>query len=72
MLKYLNFGILPGGFPQGIPGSPFLSILILKDFMNQTDHCIAYADDMIFFSNKPFIIRSYPNLGINLSLEKCG
>jgi len=63
---------MPGGFPQGIPCSPLLSILVLNEFMEQTDHCIAYADDMIFFSNKPFSIKDFPELGINLSLEKCG
>jgi len=72
MLEMQNFGILPGGFPQGIPCSPFLSILVLNKFMSQTDHCIAYADDMIFFSNKPFTIRDFPSLGINLSRDKCG
>jgi hypothetical protein len=72
-LKSMNLGIVPGGFPQGIPLSPFLSILILRKFMEQNKNvkCIAYADDMIFFSNKEFHVHSLPADGIVLSKEKC-
>jgi len=36
--------ILPGGLPQGVPTSPFLSICVLKEYMSQL-LSVFYADD---------------------------
>jgi hypothetical protein len=69
-LKIRNFGLVPGGFPQGMPLSPFLSILALKDYLSQAEN-VNYADDQIFFSNTELRVMDYKNQGIIHSPEKC-
>lgn len=59
------------GVPQGSPTSPILSITTLKDFLSQQPS-ISYADDPIFYGNKPFEIKDEPNKGINLHETKSG
>jgi hypothetical protein len=76
-LKILNQSILPGGFPQGMPCSAFLSIFVLGDYFEQkwTDikkKVIAYADDFLFFFKEKCIPRDFPEYGITHSKEKCG
>jgi hypothetical protein len=68
-LKYLNFGIIPGGFPQGMPMSPFLSILALDKYLSQQDST-SYADDPLFYSNTDFKVVDEPENGIINSVEK--
>ena len=55
-LNFKNFGLLPGGVPQGMPMSPFLSILCLKEYLSQAKH-VNYADDQVFYGDEPFKIR---------------
>lgn len=62
-------GDLFKGVPQGAPTSPFLSILILKDFLTQVPS-ISYADDPIFYSDKDFTIKEDTEKGIILNNEK--
>jgi hypothetical protein len=69
-LKYLNYGLIPGGVPQGMPMSPFLSILAVKDYLAQVTS-VNYADDQIFYSKTDFVVKDDPNLGIIHSSEKC-
>jgi hypothetical protein len=73
-LTFLNFGIIPGGFPQGMPCSPLLSILILRKYILQNPFlkCVAYADDFLFFGHEPFEVVDSPLLGIVHSPAKCG
>lgn len=60
----------PIGVPQGAPTSPLISILILvKSFLTQTPS-ISYADDPIFYSDRPFEIQEEPDLGVLLNKEK--
>lgn len=69
-VKWQNFGIVPGGFPQGMPLSPFLSILVLKDYLGQSK-VVNYADDQIFFGNEKLDIQDEKEKGIIHSAEKC-
>lgn len=69
-LGFLNYGILPGGFPQGMNLSPFLSILGLKEYLKAADH-VNYADDQLFFGEKVFKVRETPKDGIKHASEKC-
>jgi len=69
-LKYLNYGLIPGGVPQGMPMSPFLSILAVKDYLAQVTS-VNYADDQTFYSKTDFVVKDDPNLGIIHSSEKC-
>jgi len=69
-LEYENYGLIPGGFPQGSPISPFLSILAIKEYLSQQDST-NYADDQVFFGNKDFTIKDNPEYGIIHSPEKC-
>lgn len=55
------------GVPQGLPMSPFLSILGLREYLSQQD-CVNYADDQVH----PFEIKDLPERGIVHALEKCG
>jgi hypothetical protein len=73
-LSMLNFGVIPGGFPQGMPCSPLLSIVILRKYINQNPllKVVAYADDFVFFGNEPFEVVDSPLLGIVHSPAKCG
>lgn len=57
------------GTPQGSPISPLISILALKDFLSQKPS-ISYADDPIFYDQKPFEIKGEPEKGIELNEEK--
>lgn len=68
-LKYLNYGVIPGGFPQGMPMSPFLSILALGKYLSQQDST-SYADDPLFYSNENFKVVDEPENGIISSPEK--
>jgi len=77
VLKSLNVGIMPGGFPQGMPCSAFLSIFVLGDYFEQawTDvekKVIGYADDFLFFFKTLCKPRDFPQYGITHSEEKCG
>lgn len=65
--------MMPGGLPQGVPGSPFLSILILKKYMQQAKdiQCVGYADDFVFFGQEPFKVKDFPEDGIKHAEEKC-
>lgn len=69
-LEAANYGLIPGGFPQGSPISPFLSILAIKDYLSQQDST-NYADDQVFFGNKVFLVKDNPEHGIIHSEEKC-
>jgi len=69
-LEFENYGLIPGGFPQGSPISPFLSILAIKEYLSQQDST-NYADDQVFFGNKDFVIKDNPEYGIIHSPEKC-
>lgn len=68
-LRYLNYGIIPGGFPQGMPMSPFLSILALEKYLSQQDST-SYADDPLFYSNTDFKVVDEPENGVINSPEK--
>lgn len=68
-LKYLNYGLIPGGFPQGMPMSPFLSILALEKYLSQQDST-SYADDPLFYSNTDFKVIDEPENGVINSQEK--
>jgi len=68
-LKDLNKGLIPGGFPQGMPMSPFLSILALDNYLSQKDST-SYADDPLFYSNESFQVVDEPENGIINSPEK--
>jgi hypothetical protein len=57
------------GVPQGAPSSPLLAILPLRNFLLQ-QWSISYADDPIFYGDKPFEIKDQPEIGINLHPEK--
>jgi hypothetical protein len=46
-------------------------MLTLKDFLTQVPS-ISYADYPIFYSNKDFNIKDFPEHGINLNNEKSG
>jgi len=50
--------------PQGSPTSPLLTIFGLNDFVRQCEDSVFYADDGIFLSNKPIIIKDDPLNGI--------
>lgn len=63
VLRYKNFGLLPGGVPQGSPISPFLSILAVKDYLSQ-QNSINYADDQVFFGNEEFAVKDNPEIGL--------
>lgn len=57
------------GVPQGAPTSPLLSILALKEFLSQQES-VSYADDGIFFGDRPFEIKDDTENGIILNKEK--
>lgn len=61
----------PHGVPQGAPTSPVLAILTLQDYLKQTPS-VNYADDQIFYSDKKFVIKDNPEVGIIHAPEKCG
>jgi len=69
-LKSLNHGLIPGGFPQGSPISPFLSILAIKEYLTQ-QNSTNYADDQVFFGQSDFRVKDNPEYGIIHSEEKC-
>jgi len=59
------------GVPQGMPISPFMAILPLKEcFLNERigskfEDYVIYADDPIFFSNSPIKVNGNPEMGIH-------
>lgn len=57
------------GLPQGLPTSPVCSILTLPEFLSQQS-CVSYADDPIFYGEKPFDIFSEKRRRISISLDK--
>jgi len=59
------------GVPQGSPTSPLLAISVLGELLSQVES-VSYADDPIFYSNKPFKITDDPNKGIILNHDKSG
>lgn len=66
-----DFGDFTKGVPQGMPLSPLLSIIPLaRHYLNQCEH-VNYADDQLFFSNKPIEIKDNKELGIIHAEEKC-
>jgi len=69
-LEFENYGLIPGGVPQGSPVSPFLSILAIKEYLSQ-ENSTNYADDQVFFGNKDFLVKDNPEYGIIHSEEKC-
>jgi hypothetical protein len=62
-LEFENYGLIPGGVPQGSPISPFLSILAIKDYLSQRDS-VNYADDQVFFENVEFAVKDNPEIGL--------
>lgn len=68
-LEFENYGLIPGGVPQGMNMSPFLSMTTLSNYLSQQDST-SYADDPIFYSNTPFVIKDEPENGIINSDEK--
>lgn len=71
-LEWENWGIGPGGVPQGAPTSPYLSILPLGEmYLNQQNH-VNYADDQIFYGEEEFEIKDNPTKGIIHNESKCG
>lgn len=68
-LEFENYGLIPGGVPQGMNMSPFLSMTILGNYLSQQEST-SYADDPIFYSNSPFSIKDEPENGIINSEEK--
>lgn len=67
----LRIDSLPGGVPQGAPSSPFLAILALRKYLQQQSN-VNYADDQVFYGNKPFNIVDFPEDGIIHNQEKSG
>jgi len=55
--------------PQGSNISPILTAMVLRDFTRQLPS-VFYADDGIFFSNKPIRIANDPDKGIFVHPEK--
>ena len=59
------------GVPQGMPISPFLAILPLKECFltkrtgSKFEDYVIYADDPIFFSNSPITIKGNAAMGIH-------
>jgi len=71
--KYTEFHLarLWKGFPQGSPLSPLASIIPrpFREFLAQKPS-VSYADDPVFFDNKPFHIIDNPREGIVLHPDK--
>jgi len=59
------------GVPQGLPTSPLLSIITLKNFLTQV-RSVSYADDPIFYDDKDFSITDEPDNGIVINKDKSG
>jgi len=59
------------GVPQGSNTGPLLALIPLIDFLSQKSS-ISYADDGLFYSNKPFEILDRPEWGIYLHKDKSG
>jgi len=56
--------------PQGAPTSPLLTIFGLNEFVQQCEEAVFYADDGIFLSNSPIVIKDDPANGIFLHPQK--
>jgi len=72
-LKEMGLGIMENVYknlPQGSPTSPILTILGLNSFVNQCKDAVFYADDGIFFSDKPIKLWNSVGAGIFIHPEK--
>lgn len=65
------------GLPQGLPTSPYLTILALETYLVRTskEKIIMYADDGLFFGKGPAplesdLLRDNPEMGIIFNREK--
>lgn len=58
------------GLPQGANWSPILTAAVLKDFTNQCEDAVFYADDGLFFSNSPIELKEDPDKGIYINYKK--
>lgn len=58
------------GLPQGANWSPILTAAVLKEFTNQCEDAVFYADDGLFFSNKPIELKEDPDKGIYINYKK--
>jgi len=56
--------------PQGSPMSPLLTIFGINEFVQQCEEAVFYADDGIFLSNSPIVIKDDPEKGIFLHPDK--
>lgn len=59
------------GVPQGSNTGPLLSLIPLLEFLKQKPS-VSYADDGLFYSDKPFEIQDLPQLGVHLNASKSG
>lgn len=57
------------GLAQGCNTSPILTAAVLREFTEQLDS-VFYADDGIFFSDKPIEIKDDPDKGIKINRSK--
>ena len=65
------------GLSQGMSTSPILTELVLNDWVIKMEKenkakAVFYADDGIFFSNRPITIEGCWNRGIHIHPEKSG
>lgn len=58
------------GLPQGANWSPILTAAVLKEFTNQCEDAVFYADDGIFFSNSPIELKEDADKGIFINYKK--
>jgi len=68
LLKLKNY--LYKDLPQGSPTSPLLTIFALNKFIEQGEDAVFYADDGIFFSNKPIEILNSTKIGAFIHPDK--
>lgn len=62
-------GSAHSNIPQGSNISPILTAMVLRDFTQQLPS-VFYADDGIFFSNRPISIQNDPDKGIFVHPDK--
>lgn len=70
--QFQAVGDLFVGLPQGVPTSPLLTILVLREFVDQCEESKFYADDGIYMSNEPIKLKEFPDHGIVLNEKKSG
>lgn len=58
------------GLPQGANWSPILTATVLKEFVDQADDAVFYADDGLFFSNSPIRLQEDKRKGIYINYAK--